>query len=69
MGFGACGVQTSCFHLSNLFPSSKAMIMAVINSCFILSSVVPGVFVAIGSAVDSDPIQVTSYTNQSMQKY
>merc|ERR1719162_1866569 len=33
------------------------MIMAVINSCFILSSVVPGVFVAIGSAVDSDPIQ------------
>lgn len=36
MGFGASGVQTSAFHLSNLFPSKKATIMAMINSCFIL---------------------------------
>jgi hypothetical protein len=37
---GGPGSQNSLFHLSNLFPRRKAMVITTINSFFIMSSTI-----------------------------
>ena len=40
LGLGEPGIQSGLFHLSNLFPRRKAMVITTINSFFIMSSTI-----------------------------